>query len=157
MSLLKKILLVTSFVFIIIQFIQPSRNKNSQLLKSDISMIVSIPDSVKSILTIACYDCHSNNTKYPWYTYIQPMGWIMENHIKKGKKELNFTEFGNYTKRKQLSMINGIVNSIKDGNMPLASYTLMHKDAQLSVNDKAILITWVQQSKDSISNKNRTE
>ena len=154
MTLRKKILLAILFVFIGIQFIRPVRNKNRQVLPTDISNLVNIPDSVQIVLKNACYDCHCNNTNYPWYSNIQPMGWLLAKHIKKGKAVLNFSEFGNYSGRKQLSKLTGIANSIRDDNMPLSSYKWMHKNARLSTNEKALIINWVQQSKNSLSAKN---
>ncbi len=154
MSLFKKILLSILGVLIVVQFIRPARNKNSMVLANDISKMVSIPDSVQVILKNACYDCHSNNTEYPWYVNIQPMGWLMAKHIRQGKEELNFSEFGNYTSRRQLSKLAGIANSIKDDIMPLSSYKWMHKNARLTNAQKTIIINWVQNSKDSLSAKN---
>ncbi len=156
MSLVKKVLIaigIVFIIFIIIQFIQPVRNKSDQLLASDISQIVTTSDSVRALLKNTCYDCHSNNTIYPWYSNIQPMGWLMAKHIKNGKEALNFSEFGSYSSRRQLSKLNGIANSIRDDIMPLRSYKLMHKNAQLSANEKVLLVNWVQQTKDSLSAK----
>ena len=154
MSLTKKILLVISAVFIAIQFIQPAHNKNGRVLEADISKMFNISDSVQIILKNACYDCHSNNTNYPWYSNIQPMGWLLAKHIKQGKAVLNFSEFGNYSSRKQLSKLTGTANSIKDTTMPLASYKWMHKKARLTKREKELLINWTQQSKDSLALKN---
>ena len=153
MSLTKKILLAICIVIIAIQFIQPSRNKSEQVLLTDISNIVSVSDSVQATLKNACYDCHSNNTNYPWYSNIQPMGWLMANHIEKGKNELNFSEFGTYSQRRQLSKLDGIANSIRDDIMPLKSYKLMHRNAQLDTNEKALFINWADQLRDSLSIK----
>ncbi len=150
----KIILLVFLVVFIAIQFIRPARNVSNQVLPNDISKLVRVPDSVQVFLMHACYDCHSNNTNYPWYVNIQPMGWLMANHIKEGKSVLNFSEFGNYSTRKQLSKLTGIANSIKDNVMPLSSYKWMHKNARIDKDEKAIIINWVEQSKDSLSAKN---
>jgi hypothetical protein len=149
----RKILLGIGIAFIVIQFVQPTHNNNIQVSDNDILKTVNVPDSIQAILKTTCYDCHSNNTTYPWYSNIQPMGWMMANHIKEGKEELNFSEFGNYSQRKQLSKLNGIANSIRDDIMPLPSYKLMHKQAQLSKNEKLLLINWAQQSKDSLSAK----
>ena len=153
---MKKVLIAIGIVFIIfivIQFIQPIRNKSDQLLASDISKTTTISDSVQGLLKNTCYDCHSNNTIYPWYSNIQPMGWLMAKHIKDGKDALNFSEFGSYSSRRQLSKLNGIANSIRDDIMPLRSYKLMHKNAQLSANEKVLLVKWAQQTKDSLSVK----
>jgi hypothetical protein len=153
MKSIKKILLATGIIFISIQFIQPVRNKNEQVLNTDISKMLVVSDSVQTILKNACYDCHSNNTDYPWYSNIQPMGWLMANHIKNGKAELNFSEFGSYSTRRQVSKLTGIANSIKDDIMPLSTYKLMHKSARLATSEKTILIKWAEQSKDSLSAK----
>ena len=154
MRVVKKILLALLAVFIIIQFIQPVRNKSGQVLPIDLTKSFHVPENVHSILQSACYDCHSNNTKYPWYSRIQPLGWMLENHIRKGKAELNFSDFGSYSKRRQISKMNGIANSIKDGSMPLSSYRLMHKAARLSNNEKALLIDWAIKIKDSLRSNN---
>ena len=154
MSRIKKIGLSVFVVFISVQFMQPSHNKSDRELATNILNVVSIPDSVQVVLKNACYDCHSNKTHYPWYVNIQPMGWIMAKHIKQGKEVLNFSEFGNYSARKQLSKLTGIANSISDDNMPLASYKWMHKNARLTKEEKILIINWVQQSKDSLSVKN---
>ena len=141
-------------VFIAVQFIQPARNKSGQVLSRDISKIISIPDNVQSILKNACYDCHSNNTKYPWYVNIQPMGWIMAAHIKNGKDKLNFNEFGSYSRRRQISKLKGIANQIKDDDMPLTSYKMMHRNARVSQAEKTLMIDWAQKTADSISANN---
>jgi hypothetical protein len=154
MSLTRIILLSIGVVIITLQIIQPVRNKRGQISANDISKIVTISDSVHAVLKNACYDCHSNNTNYPWYSNIQPIGWLMATHIKQGKEELNFSEFGSYSPRRQLSKLNGIANSIKDDIMPLYFYRLMHKNAQLSTNEKMLVINWAQHSKDSLSAKN---
>lgn len=154
MGRVKKILLVISVVFIVIQFIAPFRNKDGRVLETNISKMFNVSDSVQAVLTKACYDCHSNNTNYPWYSTIQPIGWLLAKHIKQGKAVLNFSEFGNYSKRKQLSKLTGIANSIKDNTMPLPSYKWMHKNARLTNTEKELLIKWIQQSKDTLVLKN---
>ncbi|HVU96862.1 MAG TPA: heme-binding domain-containing protein [Puia sp.] len=154
MSRIKKILLTVLILFIAIQFIQPARNKNGQVLPTDISKICAIPQNVESILRTACYDCHSNNTNYPWYVNIQPVGWMLARHIKEGKGELNFSEFGSYSGRRQASKLKSIENSIKDGAMPLSSYTLIHKGARLSQDEKELVMDWARKTRDSLAPKN---
>src|SRR3990170_2982997 len=103
MKLLKKVLIGLLIVFVAIQFIQPARNSKQQGIASGITTQYNMPSNVEGLLRTACYDCHSNNTRYPWYANIQPMGWLLADHIKDGKAELNFDEFGSYPKRRQLS------------------------------------------------------
>lgn len=150
MNLTKKILFGAGIIFIVIQFIQPVKNKAGQASPNDISKVLSIPDTIQTILRDACYDCHSNKTNYPLYANIQPSGWLMAYHIKQAKSQLNFSEFGSYSQRRQLSKLVGIANSIKDDIMPLKSYKTMHKSAQLSTDEKSLLINWAQQSIDSL-------
>ena len=154
MRVIKKTLLGLLVVFIIIQFIQPARNKSDQVLPTDLTKTFQVPENVHSILLSACYDCHSNNTNYPWYSRIQPFGWMLANHIRKGKAELNFSDFGSYSKRRQISKMNGIANSVKEGSMPLSSYRVMHKEARLSNDEKALLIDWAIKTKDSLRSNN---
>jgi len=148
----KGILLISGILFIL-QFIRPEHNKSIRVLTTDISKVITTPDTVLTLLKNACFDCHSNNTYYPWYSNIQPMGWLMAYHIKNAKKELNFSEFGSYSQRRQSSKLEGIANSITDNIMPLKSYKIMHKSAQLTANEKSILINWAQSSKDSLKNE----
>lgn len=150
----KKILLVILIGLVVIQFIRPVQNKSSEILPTDISKAYTVPDDVQHVFQRACYDCHSNNTAYPWYANVQPFGWLLANHIKNGKEELNFSDFGSYPLRKQRNKLQGIINSIKDDEMPLASYKLMHRPARLSAADKALITEWAMKTKDSLSNKN---
>jgi hypothetical protein len=154
MRLIKKILVVFAAVIIVLQFIRPELNKSRQVLTSDIAKVITIPDTVLTLLKNTCYDCHSNNTAYPWYSNVQPMGWLMAHHIKQAKEDLNFSEFGSYSKRRQLSKLDGIANSIKDDIMPLNSYKIMHKSAQLGSDEKSLIINWAQKSIDSLSVSN---
>jgi len=154
MSIIKKILLALLIVFIIIQFIRPVRNESEQVLSTDITKTLNVPDSALNVLKISCYDCHSNNTNYPYYTNIQPIGWMMNNHIKNGKDKLNFSDFGSYSRRRQISKLRSIISQIKDDKMPLTSYTVIHKDAVLTTENKAVIIDWSNKTKDSLSSLN---
>lgn len=150
MSLKKKIILGLAVIFIGIQFFQPLRNQSDQVTASHIETVYNVPQNVKAILTQSCYDCHSNNTRYPWYSRIQPGAWYMARHIKKGKEELNFSTFGEYSARKQRNKFRAMAGQVKDGEMPLSSYTLIHRNAVLSQADKQVLINWFGTMEDSI-------
>jgi hypothetical protein len=154
MSRIKIGLLVLLVVVIAIQFIQPARNQNGQVLATDITKLYPVPENVQAVIKTACYDCHSNNTNYPWYANVQPGGWWLASHIKNGKAELNFNEFGNYSKRRRQSKLKSIASSIEDGTMPLPSYTLIHKKANLSKADKTLIQNWVKKTRDSLSLNN---
>jgi len=126
------------------QLYQPARNLDyGQVLPVHIEKVYVMPQNVQKILSTSCYDCHSNNTHYPWYSYIQPARAFLDSHIKDGKKDLNFSEFGNYSKRKQQNKLKSIVKEIKSGGMPLSSYTLIHRNAIITAAQKQEIITWI--------------
>lgn len=150
MKVVKMVSIVFVVVFVGIQFVPTSRNESDLVLETDIRTLYEVPEKVGSIFKTSCYDCHSNNTKYPWYNKIQPAGWFLERHIQKGKDELNFNEFGTYSSRRQKSKLKSIGSQIADGEMPLSSYTLIHGEAKLSESDKKIVITWVNKMIDSL-------
>jgi hypothetical protein len=150
----KKIILIASVVFVAVQFIQPSRNISNKVLATDITRVYHVPDIVQSLLKTACYDCHSNNTIYPWYSRIQPGAWFMANHVKNGKEDLNFSDFGSYSLRKQQHKLKSIAEEINEGDMPIAPYKLLHSNARLNEHQKAILVDWATKTKDSLTAKN---
>jgi hypothetical protein len=132
------------------QFVQPAHNASDNILPTDFSRVLQVPVNVQQILIRACYDCHSNNTKYPWYSSIQPVAWMMSNHIREGKKMLNFSEFGGYSSRRQISKLKAIASQVKDGYMPIGVYKMMHSDARLNDDEKKMLEDWTNHVSDSI-------
>ena len=151
-KIIKKILVIGFVIFLLMQLYQPARNESyEQELTSNFTKMYDVPKNVETILRTSCYDCHSNNTNYPLYSYIQPARFFMEEHIKDGKKDLNFNEFGRYSKRKQGNKLEAIVKQIKSDEMPLASYTLIHKNAILTPTQKEEIINWIIKTKDSLS------
>jgi hypothetical protein len=141
---IKKIIFIAFLIFLIMQLYQPARNTESgQDITADFTKVYIVPKNVETILRTSCYDCHSNNTNYPWYSTIQPGRFFMENHIKEGKGNLNFSEFGKYSKRKQENKLDRIVKEIKSDEMPLTSYTLIHQNATLTLSQKNEVIDWV--------------
>lgn len=141
-SIIKKSLLVLLAVLVIIQFIHPAKNTNPVASPKDIATLYPVPDSVHQILQKACYDCHSNNTRYPWYNNIQPVAWWLNDHVTGGKEELNFSEFGTRPLAKQAKKLKKVAREVQEGGMPLGSYTWIHKDAILTDQEKNILIDW---------------
>jgi hypothetical protein len=137
-------------VFMGIQFIPTKRNQSNVVPETDFMLVNNVPETIQKKLQVSCYDCHSNNTQYPWYNNVQPMAWFMQNHIKEGKKELNFNEWADYSDRRKKSKLKSIISQIEDNEMPLDSYTLIHKDAIFSDNEKQEIIKWVTQLKDSL-------
>ncbi len=126
------------------QLYQPARNLGyEQDLTANFTKVYNVPKNVETILRTSCYDCHSNNTIYPWYSYLQPVRFFMDSHINEGKENLNFSEFGKYSKRKQENKLDRIAKQIKSAKMPLSSYTLIHKNAVLNTTEKELVINWI--------------
>lgn len=148
--MIKKILLVLLAALIVIQFIHPKKNKSEGPQPNYIGNIFNIPEDVKTILAKACNDCHSNNTRYPWYANLQPVHWWLENHIKEGKKKINYDEFTHRPLRYQYHKMEETIEMVKEGEMPLNSYTWTHKDAKLTDEEKSKLTGWAQSVMDTM-------
>ena len=150
MKFYKKVLIVLLVAFVGIQFIPTNRNQSNEVLSSDISLTYDVPENIQSILKTSCYDCHSNNTEYPWYNKIQPISWLLEGHVEEGKSDLNFSEFGSYSIRRQKSKLRSMESQIEHDEMPLSSYTLMNRNAKISDQEKLLLIDWINNLRDSL-------
>jgi Haem-binding domain len=150
--MIKKILFGIAIILIIIQFIRPSKNLSDDTSK-DIRVIYAEPEEVKAILERSCNDCHSNKTIYPWYAEIQPVGWWLNNHVVNGKRHFNLNNFTTLRVAEQKKKLEDFMEQIKKNDMPLSSYTLIHKNAELSQADKQTLNAWCQQIIDTMKAK----
>jgi hypothetical protein len=153
MKMLKRILVALFIILVILQAFRPDKNNVSANTANSIVKNYAVPDSVKVILAKACNDCHSNKTQYPWYTNVQPVGWWIDDHIEDGKHHLNFDEFSNYRIAKQYKKLEECMDEVKEGGMPIGSYTLIHKEAVLTEAEKQTLYHWCTNIRDSIKAK----
>lgn len=147
--MLKKILIGLGAVLIIIQFIRPEKNDSSDFSR-DISTVYKVPEEINHLLQVSCYDCHSNKTEYPWYASVQPVGWWLNNHIKDGKRAMNFSEFAGFPLFVQNDKFNEIIEHIEEKEMPLPSYTYLglHPEARLSDDQRTMIIDWAREQLD---------
>lgn len=148
--MIKKILLLLLIVLIVIQFFHPKKNEAAGAQPNYIGNVFAVPENAKSILAKACNDCHSNNTRYPWYSKIQPVHWWLNNHIKDGRKAINFDEYTNKSLRYQYHKMEEVIEMVKENKMPLSSYTWIHKDAILTEIEKNTLIGWANSVMDTM-------
>lgn len=151
--MVKKILVGLLVILVIIQFIRPEKNIGKGVSANDISTKYTVSTEVQGILQKACYDCHSNNTRYPWYSNFQPVAWWLNDHIQEGKEELNFSEFGSYRVRKQYRKLEETQELVDKGEMPIHSYTFIHTDAKLTAAEKKVLIDWADGIRNEIKAK----
>lgn len=142
-ALIKKILVVLVVAAVAIQFFPAAKNISSAAPgPNDITVMYPASPEVKAILAESCYDCHSDHTRYPWYTRIQPVGWVMQRHVNEGRRELNFSQFGTYTAKRARHKMEEFAKETKDGDMPLTSYRIMHREAKLTAAQIQQLIEW---------------
>lgn len=135
---------------VVIQFFPVVLNESGETPPTDFMQVNPVPERVSGILQRSCYDCHSNHTRYPWYNKVQPVAWFLQGHIQEGKEELNFSDWGLYSQRRQRSKLKSVISQVDEGEMPLPSYTWIHTDAALSEPDKAILIDYISELRDSL-------
>jgi hypothetical protein len=139
---LKVACLVLVGILIILQFFQPEKNSGDDLTGMDFIEIMDVPVDVAGVLKSSCYDCHSNQTNYPWYSRISPVSWYLDKHIKDGKSELNFSEFGGLEKIPRIGALSDICEVVESGAMPLKSYLLIHRGARLEQSEIEAVCSW---------------
>jgi len=140
---MKKILYIIVILLVIIQFIPANLPEVSTKNPNDLIVNnVDIPEDVKLILKTSCYDCHSNETHYPWYSYVAPVSFLVSRDTKVGREELNFSNWTEYSKSDMAGILDGISDEVAEGEMPMKIFTLIHQDASLSNQEKEILIDW---------------
>ena len=142
--MIKKIGIAVIIVLGVLQFIRPPKNMGEKITENDISLTYGVPEAIHSIIVQKCYDCHSNSTVYPWYTNVQPVGWWMYKHIEDGKEELNFSEYKTYSEKKANHKLEEISELVTEGEMPLASYLWIHRDAKISREENAMINNWIE-------------
>lgn len=151
MKILKIILLILLVAFVGIQFVPTERNQSDVVPQTDFMEVNNVPEGIQKQLKVSCYDCHSNNTKYPWYNKVQPIAWFLEGHIEEGKAELNFNEWDSYSNRRKTSKLKSIISQIESDKMPLTSYTFIHSNAVFTNSEKQEIIKYFNQLKDSLN------
>lgn len=142
MNFKKKIIILIAVMVVLIQFKQIDRTMPEFDSKQDYIKLTNAPAQISNLLKTSCYNCHSNEVDYPWYSYIAPVSWFLDNHIQDARKHINFSEWGTYPKKNINHKLANVIDEIKDDEMPLRSYTLFHSIAKLSEEDKATLIEW---------------
>ena len=146
MRIIKKIILTLFVVFVLIQFYRPDRNS----VQGNHSVIfiteTNPPRNVKLALENNCYDCHSDNTEYPWYDNVAPISFWMANHINKGKKHLNFSSWETYDTQKKEHKLAEIIEMIETKEMPLPLYMWIHESANLTAEERDGIVAWAKKT-----------
>jgi Haem-binding domain len=138
----RKLTIAIPLFIIAIQFIRPTRNVSGAASPNEIGSHYTVPDEVHTVLKHSCYDCHSNNTVYPWYANVQPVGWWLQWHINDGKRHLNFSEFGSYPQKRAKKKFEEIEDATSNSWMPLDSYVWLHADTRLTPEQARRVSEW---------------
>ncbi|HLO60973.1 MAG TPA: heme-binding domain-containing protein [Bacteroidales bacterium] len=146
MKIIKVLILVLIVVMIAIQFVPDGIPDNKPEDNRTLAHDTLVTPDVLAILKKSCFDCHSNQTDFPWYAGIAPSSWLLADHINEGRKNLNFSEWQDFSKRKKVGKLEDIQEQVKKGEMPLKSYTLIHKKAVLTSEEIQTLIKWTDEA-----------
>ena len=150
-TLAKRILLGLLGVFLVMQFFRINKTNPPVDDSKDFLKRTNAPVQVTQLISTACYDCHSHQTNYPWYTNVAPVSWWIKNHIDEGREHLNFSTWMDYDLKKRDHKLEECIEEVEEGKMPLDSYTWLHKGAKLDEAQKTMLVTWFS----SVRNKSR--
>ena len=146
---IKPIALAALAALIIIQFFQIEKTNPESNSTQDIFVKHAADDALVSNINEACYDCHSNHSEFPWYTYVQPVGWWINGHIKNARKHLNFSEFVGFDDKKAKHKLDECIEYVEEGKMPLASFKLTHPEARITDTERATMVAWFKEMQSS--------
>lgn len=142
--MIRKTVIFLAIIFIAIQFVPVKLNQSEIIPKEDFILVNNPPENIAALLKNSCYDCHSNNSVYPWYDKIAPVSFWVAHHIDEGKEELNFSDWETYSDKKKSHKLKEIVEEVEKRKMPLDSYLIMHGDAKLSEKQIESLKKWIE-------------
>ena len=140
----KKILYTLLGILIVIQFVPSGRPDNKPVAGSDIHEQMDIPDEVSVILKNACYDCHSQESNYPWYASVAPVSFLVSRDVREGREHLDFSLWKEIPLKKKLKVLGEIGEEIEEGDMPLPIYPPLHPKAKLTQQDRELLVNWTE-------------
>jgi len=150
-TLLKRIGLGLAIILAGIQFFRPERANPPLTPAQSVQATATLPSEVDAVLRRSCFDCHSNETRWPWYAGVAPLAWGVANHVKEGRAEFNFSDWGSYPVRKRVAILGKICDEVREGKMPLRQYLWLHRDATLSEADWKLVCDWSADEADRLS------
>jgi hypothetical protein len=143
-KILKWLVIIVGVVFLVAQFKRPARTNPPVDQTQTLEAHTQMTSQVASVLSRSCNDCHSNNTTWPWYTNVAPVSWFIADHVEDGRRQLNFSEWGKGDERRKRKKLEEICDEVRDGAMPLSSYTPLHPQAKLTPEDIKTLCDWTE-------------
>jgi len=142
--MLKKIGIGLVIILALMQFKQIDKTNPEYNEAEDFITITQPSEEIATLIKAACYDCHSHQAKYPWYSNVAPISWMVEHHIEEGREHLNFSEWGSYDTKKANHKLEECIEEIEEGEMPMKPYVVMHSEAKMSKEQKKALMAFFQ-------------
>ena len=152
-SRITRVVLVLVFLGAAAQFIRPERTNPPVDQAQTLEAVAKVPASLAPVLRRSCYDCHSNETRWPWYSEVVPMAWGVANHVREGRSAMNLSEWGRYPARKRTALLEKLCDKVREGEMPLPSYLWLHRDARLSETEWKAVCDWSMDEADRIGSR----
>ena len=144
------ILAVAVVLAVVIQFIRPEMGNPPIDAALTLENVAHISPATLAQLRTSCFDCHSNETRWPWYSGVAPMSWLLARDVREGRKRLNFSAWGKYATSRRVSLLGRIAEEVSSGDMPLPPYLLLHAEARLSGAAKDSLVSWAENEQDRL-------
>lgn len=147
MKLKTKIIIAIIVVLIAMQFIRIDKTNPPVNPQTDFINVVEVPEDIKTLIRTSCYDCHSNETVYPWYSNIAPISWWMKGHVNHAREEMNFSIWGEYSEKRKDHKLEEIIELVEEGEMPLPSYLIIHGETKLNKEQIQTFTDWIQEQR----------
>lgn len=151
-----RVALIIVALLLLIQLIQPER-ANPPVTNDTLGEHLPLSPRVAGLLRSACFDCHSNETRWPWYSYVAPVSWLVSRDVSTGRENLNFSSWGSYDRRKQISRLGAVADEVGEGAMPLPIYVTMHAEANLAEQDRDSLVAWAELMREVLIDQERAQ
>ena len=135
----KRILLIVLTIGVVAQFFQPDRSVPPIVPANDMLAMTQAPNEIRTLVQGACYDCHSDNSTYPWYASVIPLNFWLQDHINEGREKMNFSRWNEPSSQEEAYECAEVV---QEGEMPPGNYAFIHGHAQLTDAQRAQLVTW---------------
>jgi len=145
-----KTVIALAGVFVIIQFFPSGRPQNNPVTGKDIATVTDVPEEVGSLIRQACFDCHSQNTRFPWYSYVAPVSWLIARDVNHGREHLDFSKWGELSKKDKLKILDNISEEVGEEEMPLKIYILLHSEAKLKKEDRDLIVQWADNTAEKV-------
>lgn len=149
-KVLRVILIILTGAFLVIQFIPSGMPDNQPVKGKGLFELVDVPIETEALLRASCYDCHSQEAKFPWYSHVAPVSWLVARDINVGRENLDFSHWGNLSKRERLGALGEISEEVENGSMPMPIYITMHPEADLSDEQREAIMQWTEDAAEEL-------